>query len=134
VPGGPTVRLPQPPLPEAEDVEERDSLEGPALEASPRVVSLETMVRRPERGVFDQNDGAEALVRRRIVAAEAAAGRARRPTTNGSTSGFGGSRPSIRPYAATRQPSFATRSGGERSWGRRFPNGIRDWRRNSRLL
>jgi hypothetical protein len=58
-----------PPLPDAEDIEERDSLEVPA-----RVVSLETEVRRPERVIYDQDTGAEALVRRRIAAAEARSG------------------------------------------------------------
>jgi hypothetical protein len=67
--GRPTARLPVPPLPDAEDIEERDSLEVPA-----RVVSLETEVRRPERVIYDQDTGAEALVRRRIAAAEARSG------------------------------------------------------------
>ncbi len=67
--GRPTARLPVPPLPDAEDIEERESLEVPA-----RVVSLETEVRRPERVIYDQDSGAEALVRRRIAAAEARSG------------------------------------------------------------
>jgi hypothetical protein len=61
--------LPVPPLPDDEDVEERDSLEVPE-----RVVSLETEVKRPERVRYDQDSGAEDLVRRRIAAAEARSG------------------------------------------------------------
>ncbi len=64
-----TVRLPLPPLPDDEDVEERRSLEVPE-----RVVSLETEVRRPQRVEYDQDSGAEDLVRRRIAAAEARSG------------------------------------------------------------
>ena len=67
--GGTPVRLPSPPLPDDEDVEERQSLEQPE-----RVVSLETEVRRPERVEYDQDTGAEELVRRRIAAAEARSG------------------------------------------------------------
>jgi hypothetical protein len=62
-------RLPVPRLPDAEEVEERDSLEVPA-----RVVSLETEVSRPARVIFDQDTGAEELVRRRIAAGEARSG------------------------------------------------------------
>ena len=64
-----TLRLPLPPLPEEEDVEERESLEVPE-----RVVSLEREVKRPERVEYDQDSGAEELVRRRIAAAEARSG------------------------------------------------------------
>jgi hypothetical protein len=64
-----TVRLPLPPAPEEEDIEERDSLEVPE-----RVVSLETEVQRPARVDYDQDSGAEELVRRRIAAAEARSG------------------------------------------------------------
>jgi hypothetical protein len=67
--GRTTVRLPTPPLPDDEDVEERGSLEVPE-----RVVSLETGVKRPERVTYDQDSGAEDLVRRRIAAAEARSG------------------------------------------------------------
>jgi len=67
--GRTTVRLPAPPLPDDEDVEERDSLEVPE-----RVVSLETEVKRPARVTYDQDSGAEDLVRRRIAAAEARSG------------------------------------------------------------
>ena len=63
------VRLPAPPLPDDEDVEDRESLEEPE-----RVVSLETEVHRPARVKYDQDSGAEELVRRRIVAAEARSG------------------------------------------------------------
>jgi hypothetical protein len=64
-----TVRVPPPPLPDDEDVEERGSLEVPE-----RVVSLETEVKRPLRVRYDQDSGAEELVRRRIAAAEARSG------------------------------------------------------------
>jgi len=67
--GRTTVRLPAPPLPDDEDVEERGSLEVPE-----RVVSLETEVQRPARVTYDQDSGAEDLVRRRIAAAEARSG------------------------------------------------------------
>jgi hypothetical protein len=65
----PPARPPLPALPDDEDVEERESLERPE-----RVVSLETEVRRPERVEYDQDSGAEELVRRRIAAAEARSG------------------------------------------------------------
>jgi hypothetical protein len=58
-----------PALPDDEDVEERASLERPE-----RVVSLEREVRRPQRVEYDQDSGAEELVRRRIAAAEARSG------------------------------------------------------------
>jgi hypothetical protein len=61
--------VPAPPLPDDEDVEERESLEEPE-----RVVSLETEVNRPARARYDQDSGAEELVRRRIAAAEARGG------------------------------------------------------------
>jgi hypothetical protein len=67
--GRTTSRLPTPPLPDDEDVEERGSLEVPE-----RVVSLETEVKRPTRVMYDQDSGAEDLVRRRIAAAEARSG------------------------------------------------------------
>jgi hypothetical protein len=63
------ARRPLPPLPDDEDVEERDS-----LEVSPRVVSLETEVHRPERVQYSQDSGAEELVRRRIASADARSG------------------------------------------------------------
>jgi hypothetical protein len=65
----PAARLPAPALPDDEDVEERDSLEVPE-----RLVSLEREVRRPGRVEYDQDSGAEDLVRRRIAAAEARSG------------------------------------------------------------
>lgn len=65
----PAARLPTPRLPDDEDVEERESLERPE-----RVVSLETVVTRPQRVEYDQDTGAEELVRRRIAAAEARSG------------------------------------------------------------
>ena len=58
-----------PPLPDEENVEERESLEVPE-----RVVSLETEVKRPARVRYDQDSGAEDLVRRRIAAAETRSG------------------------------------------------------------
>jgi hypothetical protein len=67
--GRTTVRLPTPPLPDDEDVEERGSLEVPE-----RVVSLEKEVKRPARVRYDQDSGAEDLVRRRIAAAETRSG------------------------------------------------------------
>jgi hypothetical protein len=66
-------RLPVPPLPDDEDVEERGSLEVPE-----RVVSLEAEARRRPRAEYDQDSGAEELVRRRIAAAEARSGPLRR--------------------------------------------------------
>ena len=65
----PPARVPVPPLPDDEDVEDRESLEEPE-----RVVSLETEVKRPARVRYDQDSGAEALVQRRIAAAEARSG------------------------------------------------------------
>ena len=62
----PPRRPPVPPLPDDEDIEERESLEEPE-----RVVSLETEVNRPARVRYDQDSGAEELVRRRTAAAEA---------------------------------------------------------------
>jgi hypothetical protein len=67
--GLPPLRLPLPPLPDDEDVEDRESLEEPE-----RVVSLETQVKRPARVRYDQDSGAEDLVRRRIAAVEARSG------------------------------------------------------------
>jgi hypothetical protein len=67
--GLPPLRRPVPPLPDDEDVEDRESLEEPE-----RVVSLETEVKRPARAKYDQDSGAEELVRRRIAAAEARSG------------------------------------------------------------
>ena len=63
------ARPPVPLLPDDEDVEDRESLEQPE-----RVVSLEAEVRRAPRAEYDQDSGAEALVRRRIAAAEARSG------------------------------------------------------------
>ncbi len=60
------ARLPVPPLPDDEDVEERTSLEEPE-----NVVSLEQEVHRPARVRQDHDSEAEELVRRRIAAAEA---------------------------------------------------------------
>jgi hypothetical protein len=54
------------PLPEDEDVEERDS-----LEREPQIVSLEEEVRRPSRQEYTQDADAEQLVQRRITAASA---------------------------------------------------------------
>ncbi len=52
------------PLPDDEDVEERQS-----LESEPEIVSLEEEVRRPARGEYTQDADAERLVQRRITAA-----------------------------------------------------------------
>ncbi len=54
------------PLPDDEDVEERQS-----LESEPEIVSLEQEVRRPSRRVYTQDADAEQLVQRRITAASA---------------------------------------------------------------
>jgi hypothetical protein len=61
---GPTGRQASLPLPGAEEVEERES-----LETEPEVVSLEQEVRRAPRREFTQDAGAEQLVARRITAA-----------------------------------------------------------------
>ena len=66
---GPLGRPSGVPLPTAEDVEERES-----LESEPTVVSLEGEATRPERAPVSQDDGAERLVARRIAAAEARSG------------------------------------------------------------
>jgi hypothetical protein len=63
---GPTGRRASFPLPEAEEVEERES-----LETEPEVVSLERDVRRAPRIEFTQDADAEKLVARRITAAAA---------------------------------------------------------------
>ena len=62
--GGTTGRRPSFPLPDDEDVEERES-----LESEPEVVSLEQDVRRAPRKEFTQDADAEQLVARRISAA-----------------------------------------------------------------
>jgi hypothetical protein len=67
------AKLPVPPPPDDEDVEERESLEVPE-----RVVSLEAEVKRPPRVRYDQDSGAEDLVRRRIAAADARSGALRK--------------------------------------------------------
>lgn len=56
-------------LPEAEDVEDRASLEEPE-----DVVSLEAEVLRPPRPRYDHDDAAEEVARRRIAAADARSG------------------------------------------------------------
>ena len=63
---GPKGRRASSPLPGAEEVEERES-----LETEPEVVSLEREVRRAPRREFTQDEGAEQLVARRITAASA---------------------------------------------------------------
>jgi hypothetical protein len=57
------------PLPSAEEVEERES-----LETEPEVVSLEGHVSRPLRPQLSQDEGAATLVARRIAAAESRSG------------------------------------------------------------
>jgi hypothetical protein len=66
VPEGPTGRRSSVPLESAEEVEERES-----LEREEQVISLETDDRRPLRKEVDFDDDAEALVQRRIAAAQA---------------------------------------------------------------
>jgi hypothetical protein len=61
---GPSGRPAGTRLPDAENVEEADS-----LEVAPEVESLEVEVRRPERARVDQDDEAEAVERRRVAAA-----------------------------------------------------------------
>lgn len=61
---GPTGRPPSFPLPDAEEVEERES-----RESEPKVVSLEQAVHRAPRREFTQDEDAEKLVARRITAA-----------------------------------------------------------------
>jgi hypothetical protein len=63
---GPVGRVPDRPLPRAEEVEERGS-----LEVSPEVRSLEADPARGERALVDQDDEAEQVVQRRLAAAEA---------------------------------------------------------------
>lgn len=63
---GPTGRPARFPLPEAEEVEDRES-----LESEPQVMSLEQDVRRAARQEFTQDAGVEELVARRIKAASA---------------------------------------------------------------
>jgi hypothetical protein len=63
---GPTGRRASFPLPDAEEVEERES-----LETEPEVVSLERDVRRAPRQEFTQDADVEKLVARRITAAVA---------------------------------------------------------------
>jgi hypothetical protein len=70
---GPLGRPSTSPLPTAEEVEERESLEAES-EATPEVVSLEAEVARPERPHVSQDEGAERLVARRIAAADARSG------------------------------------------------------------
>jgi hypothetical protein len=67
--GEPQRRPAPPPLPEAEDVEERTS-----LEEEENVVSLETEVTRQPRPRYDHDDAAEEVAKRRIAAAEARSG------------------------------------------------------------
>ena len=68
-PNRPRASLPPMPLPDDEDVEDRESLERPE-----QVVSLETEVRRPGRVAYDQDSHAEEVVRRRIAEAESRSG------------------------------------------------------------
>jgi hypothetical protein len=67
--GEPVRRPPPSSLPEAEDVEDRTSLEEPE-----NVVSLETEVTRQPRARYDHDHAAEEVARRRIAAAEARSG------------------------------------------------------------
>lgn len=63
---GPLGRQTQLPLPDDEDVEERQS-----LEHEPEIVTLEEEVRRPARREYTQDADAEQLVQKRILAAAA---------------------------------------------------------------
>ena len=63
------VRLERTRRPEAEEVEERES-----LEVEPETVSLEREVRRAERTRVDQDEGAERIETRRIASAAARGG------------------------------------------------------------
>jgi hypothetical protein len=65
----PAPRAPSLPLPEAEDVEERTSLEEPE-----RVISLENEVVRAPRQRYDHDAEADGIVQRRIAAAQARSG------------------------------------------------------------
>ncbi len=62
--GGPTGRRASLPLPDHEEIEERQS-----LESEPEVMSLEQEVRRAPRKEFTQDADVEQLVARRITAA-----------------------------------------------------------------
>jgi hypothetical protein len=62
---GPMGRPARVPLPPAEEVEERES-----LEVGERIQNLETDARRPTRREVDHDDEAEAIVQRRILAAQ----------------------------------------------------------------
>lgn len=64
--GGPLGRPSGVPLPEAEEVEERES-----LEVEERVVSAEAEGDRPVPEVRDQDDEADVVIRRRLAVAEA---------------------------------------------------------------
>ena len=66
---GPLGRPAARPLPAAEDVEERAS-----LEEEPKIVSLEEVRPRPARVAVSQDEGAERLVARRIESAHARSG------------------------------------------------------------
>jgi hypothetical protein len=67
--GGVRTRPAPVPLPEAEDVEERTSLEEPE-----NVISLETPVVRKQRVRVDYDEAAEAVEQRRVAAAAARSG------------------------------------------------------------
>ena len=62
---GPMGRPARIPLPPAEEVEERES-----LEVEEQIQNLETEARRPSRREVDHDDEAEAIVQRRILAAQ----------------------------------------------------------------
>ncbi len=72
---GPVGRPAGVPLPPAEEVEERET-----LEAEPEVVSLEQEVRRPQRARLDRDDRAERIEEARVAAAEARSGALSRAT------------------------------------------------------
>ncbi|HWA14808.1 MAG TPA: hypothetical protein VG817_00140 [Gemmatimonadales bacterium] len=64
---GPMGRRSQSTLPGAEEVEERDSLEGSTLEIEERAANFDNRIRKR----VDQDEEAEAVVQRRIAAAQA---------------------------------------------------------------
>jgi hypothetical protein len=63
--GGPVERSRPTPLPSAEEVEDRET-----LEVEERIENLETVVRRTARREVDHDDEADAIVQRRILAAQ----------------------------------------------------------------
>lgn len=67
---GPLGRTPDRSIPEAEDVEERGSLEGESLEVTESLEILDETRLRPPRRIEDQDDVAEQVAQRRVKQAE----------------------------------------------------------------